>query len=131
MDPAQVTNLVTSVGFPIVAAYLLWVFTRSRIESSEKAASERELAIAKTADRREAAAEVREGKLVDRINHLEDSIRVELITTVKAATDAMSEAKDTIAYCAGTMNACTVAMNDMRDESKRAARQRAEGVPNG
>lgn len=125
MDPTAITGMLTSVGFPIVAAYMMWVFTKSRIEATEKATQVREEATAKVVERRDSAAEIREGKLVERINHLEDSIRTELVTAVNQSKDVMNEAKDAIAYCSGTLSACTVALNDMRDTAKREADKRA------
>jgi len=96
MSPAEVTSLVTTVGFGPLAAYFMWVFTKSRIETAEKAA-----------EAREAAAMVREVKLVERINHLEDNIRSELVSVV-------IDAKSVMADCSGTLKACTVAMQNLK-----------------
>lgn len=145
MTPTEIGGLIASIGFPIVAAYFMGAFVKARIETSEKAAQERELATARAtqerelalataalerekalasiAARREEAAEVRESRLGDRINHLEDSIRTEIVTAVNKATDVMSEAKEVMQVCSGTLAAVTVAMQDMKDEAKRANRE--------
>lgn len=96
MTPTEITSLITTVGFPIVAAYFMWVFTKSRIETAEKAA-----------EKRETDAIGREVKLGERINHLEDNIRTELVSVV-------NEAKDVMADCSGTLRACTVALQSLK-----------------
>lgn len=110
--PAAVSNLVATLGFPIVSAYVMWIFVRGRIETAEKAS-----------ERRELAAAVRESQLVERIDRLQEEIRQELVTVVVKATDVMDQTKENVVQCSGTLAACTVALNDMRDEAKRSARE--------
>lgn len=133
MDPTAITTMVTTVGFPIVAAWLLWVFTRNRIEASEKAAEAREAATLAAAEKREAASQVREEKLGERIDHLQDDIRTDLAAIIgknaeamDKVTDVMGDAKEVMAYCSGTLKACTVAMQDMTDTQKRMSDKEAK-----
>lgn len=121
MTAPEIASLVTTIGFPSVAAYVTWIFAKARVETGEKAAQVREAEQARVAELREKAAAEREQKLVERVNHLEDSIRQELMKVVLETKDVVSEAKEVMSYCAGTLNACTVAMQDLKDASKRAA----------
>jgi hypothetical protein len=111
MTPAEVGSLIASVGFPIVAAYFVWVFNKSRIESSEKASIDRE-----------SAAAARENKLGDRIDKLQDYMRAELVTVISKNTDVMGETKEALQQCAGTLIAAASIMQDMKDEEHRRAR---------
>lgn len=114
--PSAIANLVTTLGFPIVVAYVVWVFLRARIETADKAS-----------ERREEAAAIREAKMGERIDKLQDEIREELVTVVNKATDVMSETKECMSQCAGTLAACAVALGDMRDETKRQQRVGVNG----
>lgn len=111
MTPAEVGSLIASVGFPIVAAYFVWVFSKSRIESSEKASIDRET-----------AAAVRENKLGDRIDRLQDYMRAELVTVINKNTDIMGETKEALQQCSGTLIAAAQIMQDMKDEANRRAK---------
>jgi hypothetical protein len=121
MTPAEVGSLIASVGFPIVAAYFVWVFNKSRIESSEKASIDRE-----------AAASTRENKLGERIDKLQDYMRSELVSVltkntdvIAKNTDVMGESKEALQQCSGTLIAAASIMQDMKDEANRRARQTA------
>ena len=111
MTPAEVGSLIASVGFPIVAAYFVWVFNKSRIESSEKASIDREI-----------AAATRENKLGDRIDKLQDYMRAELVTVITKNSDVMGETKEALQQCTGTLIAAASIMQDMKDEEHRRAR---------
>lgn len=105
--PAAVTNLVATLGFPIVAAYVMWVFVRTRIEAAERAS-----------EKREEASAAREAKMGERIDKLQDDIREELVTVVNKATDVMVETKDCMAQCAGTLAAAATVLSSLTPSEK-------------
>ena len=51
--------------------------------------------------------------------------RSELMAIVNKSTDMMSEAKEALQQCSGTLAAATIAMQDMKDDANRRARQTA------
>jgi len=100
MNPQEITTLVTTVGFPIVATYVLWIFVRQRIHASEAASLQRE-----------AAAERREGQLVERINELEHRLEGELVALIHETKDVCREARDAILRSSDVTMACTNTLN--------------------
>lgn len=111
MTGAEIGSLIGTIGFPIAAAIFVAMFTKSRVEASEEASK-----------RREEASIVRETKLGDRIDKLQDEIRQELVTVVNKATDAMVETRQSLEQCSGTLIAAAQIMQDMKDEANRRAK---------
>jgi len=105
MTGAEIGNLIGTVGFPIVAVIFVALFTKNRVEGAEKAAERREEAALQREAKFAESAYQRENRLGERINHLEDSIRSELVTVINRATDAMESV--------------TVAVNDLKQETSK------------
>lgn len=96
MTAHEITTLVTTVGFPIVVTYVLWIFVRQRIDANETASIQRE-----------AAAERRETQLVERVNELEHRLEGELVALIHETKDVCREARDAILRSSDVTMACT------------------------
>lgn len=103
MSGSEVSHMITTVGFPIVCVYFMWIFVKTRVEAAEDSANKRETASLK----READSLDREKRMADRIDRLEDEIRNDLSTLIR-------ESKDVMAECSGTMVACTEAFRSLK-----------------
>jgi hypothetical protein len=125
MTGPEIGNLIGMVGFPIVAVIFVALFTKNRVETSEKASERREEAALIREAKLVEAALLRENRLVERINHLEDSIRTQLVAVINQSTEMMGDAREALQQCSGTLAAAASIMQDMKDDANRRARQTA------
>lgn len=73
MDATQISQLISTVGFPIVAAIILWRFMKDRMSATEERGIQREL------------------EMSARINHLEDMIEKDLTILIKQQGSIIQE----------------------------------------
>lgn len=87
-------NVVTTVGFPIVACYYLMRWTQERVERAELRTAEREKILS------------------DRIYSLENKIEVELANLVKDQGALITDCKVALMNNTGAMRDCAGAMRE-------------------